>query len=116
MDRLKIQISQHGEATIVTLSGAADMNEVFVLDKKINELLKGSSHTILFELSELNFTCSLGLSTLIKTLRICRDHGGECCLINPHSHIQRILKTTRLDKLFRIFPSAETALAEMKHE
>jgi anti-anti-sigma factor len=116
MDRLKIQISQHGEATIVNLSGAADMNEVFVLDKKINELLKGSSHTILFELSELNFTCSLGLSTLIKTLRICRDHGGECCLINPHSHIQRILKTTRLDKLFRIFPNEETALAEMKHE
>ncbi len=65
-------------------------------------------------LRNLDFIESSGLGDIIAAYQKCRNRGAELRLVGPAPSIMRVLEITRLDQLFRICDTLESALAPRK--
>ncbi len=113
MSKLAIATTEQENATIFQLSGSADLTEAGLLDKRLQEVFAQGKYKVIMDLSGLDFTSSLGLSSLIRAHTRCRAHEGQLSLVNPQPKVLRVFKTTRLTELFDIYPSVEEAIAAM---
>lgn len=97
-------------ATIIRLSGSADMQETDVLTQYLDKIFSQKRYHLVIDLSGLQFTSSMGLGNLIRAHTRCRDHQGRLALVNPQPAVGRILQITRLDRLFDIYNTVEEAM------
>ena len=109
MSNLDISITQDDQATIIRLSGSADMQEANLLNQHLEKVFEQNCYTLVIDLSELKFTSSMGLGSLIMAHSTCKEHKGRLVILNPQPAVMKIFKTTRLDQLFNIFKSLEEA-------
>ena len=114
MSNLAISTTEQENLTIFLLTGSADLIETGQLDRHLQEAFVQGKYKLVMDLSELDFTSSLGLGSLIRAHTRCREHGGQLTLVNPQPRVLRIFKTTRLTELFQIYPSVEKAVAGMQ--
>lgn len=107
------------EATITTveqggilrLSGSADYQAAAELREAFDKAIAAFDGKIVCDLTELEFICSDALSVFICAhLAVC-PQGGYLRLVNPQQRVQEVFETTRLDKVFGVFDSAEAARA-----
>jgi serine/threonine-protein kinase RsbW len=112
--QLEIEVSDFERHTVLSLSGSADMAETQALDRLLNRVLEQGSIEVYLDLNHLDFICSLGLGVLIKAQKRCRQQDGDLVLIEPQPPVMRVLKTTRLTELFKIFGSLQIALKSQK--
>lgn len=70
---------------------------------------KGASHIIL-DLSQVNFVDSSGLGSIVSILKTLGEEG-ELVLCGINQTVMSLFKLTRLDRIFRIFPTADEAVA-----
>jgi anti-sigma B factor antagonist len=68
-----------------------------------------ASHVIV-DLGGVSFIDSLGLSTLVKGLKRCRQHQGDLYLCNLQQSVLMVFELTRLNQAFTILQDVETAL------
>ena len=107
---LEISAVEHEEATVIALSGSADMAEAEELNRVLAEAAEREKAMLVIDLSGLGFIGSMGLGSLIKAQSVCRRHGGKVVLVKPQPEVHRVLKTTQLDQLFEICSSVEEAI------
>lgn len=113
MSKLAISRTEQENTTIFQLSGSADLTEAGILDTHLQEAFAQGRYRLVMDLSDLEFTSSLGLSSLIRAHTRCRNNEGQLLLVNPQPKVLRVFKTTRLTELFSIYPSVEEAIASM---
>jgi anti-sigma B factor antagonist len=111
MSKLTITIDQHQQATVIRLSGSADMAEANSLKNQLDQYPTAEHNNLVVDLSDLHFISSMGLGSLIQAHRQCQEGRGHLSLVSPQESVARVLKTTQLDQLFDIYPSVEAALA-----
>jgi anti-sigma B factor antagonist len=87
------------------------MAEAEEIRRTLEELAARCAPVIVLDLSEMDFICSVGLGAIITGHLRSRHHQGEIRLVNPQDNIQDLLHTTKLTKLFAIYPTLEQALA-----
>jgi len=75
----------------------------------VNYAAQGN-HTIILDLSEVRFIDSTGLGALIGSLKA-MGNNDELVLAGAKDSVSNMLKLTRMDKVFRMFPTAEEAVA-----
>ena len=114
MSKLVISTTEQENTTIFQLSGSANLTETGILDKHLQDVFAQGKYKLVMDLSGLDFTSSLGLSSLIRAYTRCRDNEGQLSLVNPQPKVLRVFKTTRLTELFAIYPSVEEAIAAMQ--
>ena len=114
MSKLAISTTEQENTTIFLLNGSADLTEAGILDKHLQEVFAQGKYKLVMDLSGLDFTSSLGLSSLIRAHTRCRDNEGQLSLVNPQPKVLRVFKTTRLTELFAIYQSVEDAVAAMQ--
>ena len=66
---------------------------------------------VVFDLADLTFISSLGLSLLMEFQRGLNRHGGQVRLVNPKPAVHDMLKKCRLDTVLIVAPSMDHALA-----
>jgi len=116
MSKLSISTTEQENTTIFLLEGSADLTESGILDKHLQEIFAQGKYKLVMDLSGLDFTSSLGLSSLIRAHTRCRNNEGQLSLVNPQPKVLRVFKTTRLTELFTIYASVEEAVAAMATE
>lgn len=91
-----------------------------VLDKRIAEAVSGElkatlvahfkqqQSTVVVDLTEVSFIDSSGLGALVAVLKSL--HGGDLVLCGLSGAVANMFKLTRMDKVFRIFPTADDAV------
>jgi anti-sigma B factor antagonist len=114
MSNLAISTTEHENTTIFQLNGSANLVEVGLLDKHLQSVFADGKYRLVIDLSDLTFTSSLGLGSLIRAHTRCRENEGQLTLVNPQPKVLRIFKTTRLTHLFAIYPSVEEAMEAMQ--
>jgi anti-sigma B factor antagonist len=75
----------------------------------INYVTKGN-RTLVLDLSEVTFIDSSGLGALIASLKVI-GNDGELMLCGVRDSVASMFKLTRMNKVFRMFPSPEEAAA-----
>ena len=66
-----------------------------------------------FNVKNMEYINSTGLSILISTLTKARKENGELCLVNVPEQLESLLKITKLDKIFPYCNNIEEAIYKL---
>ncbi len=88
--------------------GGADANQ---LNERIHQLLDESKNRFVLDLSEVDMMSSSGLGVLVSALTAVRNQMGDMKLAALPEKIHHILKITKLDQIFEIYDTVESAVS-----
>jgi len=106
---MKITTTTSGDCRVVTVIGSADINASASLREALLASIDGGHHRLVCDLAETDFICSDALGVLITAYLKARGRGGFLRLAGLDQHLREILETTRLDRLFEVFPDVARA-------
>ncbi|MBW3622015.1 MAG: ATP-binding protein [Armatimonadetes bacterium] len=84
------------------LSGALDYDDSPDLRRCADTLLAEGAAPLRVDVCDLDFLDSSGLSALVHAALVARERGTFVCLIGAHEQLQRLLRMTRMESLFRL--------------
>jgi len=108
---MEIEKRTEDDCHVVTLHGSADINSSSTLREALLGAVEGGETRVICDLSDTDFICSDALGVLITAYLKARGRGGFLHLAGPRDRLSEILETTRLNRLFQIFPDTAQALA-----
>lgn len=76
---------------------------------KLIDLINQGQHSIILNLSQIEFMDSSGLGSLISILKLLASHQGNIILCETQEPVKRIFTLTRLNQVFSLYPSEEEA-------
>ncbi len=88
--------------------GGADANH---LNERIHQLLDEGKNRFVLDLSQVDMMSSSGLGVLVSALTAVRNQMGDVKLAALPEKIQHILEITKLDQVFEIYDTVESAMA-----
>lgn len=86
------------------------------LTDAFNEQMEEGILNFALDLSELKHINSSGLGVFITLLTKARRKDGELVLVSPSDYIRNLMLITKLNSIFTIFQSIETAVESLEGE
>lgn len=86
------------------------------LNDEIEEFIEKKYYHIIFDLSELEFINSSGLTFFLKTLTRVRKFNGEVILCSLNDLLKNLMVTTKLNSFFTICNNIEEAEVHLEKE
>lgn len=84
------------------------------LKKKITEYINQGNKIIVLNISNIEFMDSSGIGTLITILKLLASQQGKIVLCEVREAILRIFTLTRLDLVFKVFPTEKEAINSLE--
>ncbi|KRP05145.1 MAG: hypothetical protein ABR95_07210 [Sphingobacteriales bacterium BACL12 MAG-120813-bin55] len=81
---------------------------------EVEELVETDCIHLIFDLSELEFMNSSGLSFFLKVLTLVRGKDGEVVLVALNRLLDDLMVTTKLNSFFLIEPGIDDAMEYLK--
>ena len=107
---MKYQIKEIEEGLLLTVASLNNEYNLGPLYEEIEDLIFEDIHSVIVDLTKVDYINSVGLSFLIKVLTLSRNNGGDVYVVNVSEKIQNLLILTRLKSFFSIFNSKEDAI------
>ena len=76
----------------------------------VDQLIRENRKKVVFDLSELDYVDSTGVGILVMCGGKMKAAGGELRLASLQPRIAELIKITRLDQIFRLYPTAAVAI------
>ncbi len=105
---MKFDIFDHGKFKQVRMQGnviAGDMNDK--LNAKITELTNSGAHHFVFNLEEISYLDSNGISVFIHCLCDVQENNGSVFLIISDSKVLDAVRLVGLDRLIPVYSSMD---------
>jgi len=99
------------DALVLHAQGRLTIEDVRGLKRSLEPAWRAGITRIVLDLSECPYVDSSGIALLVDTLNRSRKEKKTFALAGPGPQVQSVLQLTKLDKIFKIFPSVPTALA-----
>lgn len=109
MTELAVEQSDHGEITVLALSGELDLGTVPGLRERLLEAVR-THRSVVLDMAELSFLDSTGLGLLVSAVKRLAARQGTLVVAAPSVPVRRLLEMSGLDAHIRIEESPETAL------
>jgi len=100
-------IHQHGDHTILSLSGDVDYFNLNKLKDLIKPLTEGENKSIIVNFQEVTFIDSSGIGILIGTYKKMIRNNHQFALLNVPDDIMTILYVGTVDQFITIYNSIE---------
>jgi len=110
---MDIETRQEGPCRVVSIRGSADVNASASLREALLGAVEAGQTQIVCDLADTDFICSDALGVLITAYLKARGRGGFLHLAGPGARLSDILQTTRLNRLFHVYPDTGSALAAL---
>jgi anti-sigma B factor antagonist len=111
--KMRLQEQVEGKALVVKLLDPRfDASIAAVVKERFADLIRQGHLRIALDISEVKFIDSSGLSAAVWALKQL-GQDGELVISGAQEAVLSIFKLTRLDKVFRIFPNTEMAIAAL---
>lgn len=98
--------------TVLRLRGEVDLFTAPRLRAALGELADSGRWELIVDMSDVEYFGTAGLAALAGALADIRRHGGSLKLACPHPHVLKLFQLTDMNKVFRIYPSVDEALAD----
>ncbi|MEV6285374.1 STAS domain-containing protein [Kribbella sp. NPDC051770] len=109
---LSVQVDHLGPHPLVRLSGDVDAESAPALTETLRAVLTTiGTKPLVLDLTEVEFMDSSGLGVLIGAHQQAAVQGGALILANPHPRVAKVLRITKLHKVFTVTETVEEALA-----
>ena len=96
---------------VLALDGDIDLYVSPAVRESLNAMIKKKPERIVIDLSRATYIDSAGVAALMLAKQEVEAYGGKFFLSGVQEIIRLILETSRLDRIFWIFPDADAALA-----
>jgi anti-sigma B factor antagonist len=104
------------DVAIVSVGGEVDIATAPELRNALGIALANGARDVVVDFSGTSFIDSTTLGILIGTLRRLRPGGGSVSVVSRDPTVARLFEITTLDRVFPMFPDAETALAHLRDQ
>ncbi len=108
---LTVHTELGGDAAVVAVAGELDMATAPEVWEKVDGLLSAGRHRLVFDLSELSFCDSTGLSVFVRARNRSAASGGEVFLAAPQRAVRRVLEVSGLVAVLPMLPTVEEAVS-----
>ena len=75
----------------------------------VSDAILDGAKTFVVDLSDVRYISSSGIGLLITMLTKMRNSGGELYLTSPSEHVKKLLIITKLNNIFTVFYTVESA-------
>lgn len=107
---------QLGDDTMLIMTGATlDNNNSHEMVAAIGEAQQKGFKNIVIDMAKLEFLSSAGVGSIIGTVEISREQGGDIILCNLADPIKHVLKVLDLIEFLTIANNKEAAVARCAH-
>jgi anti-sigma B factor antagonist len=103
-------LRQH-RPNVMPLEGDIDLHVSPVVAEALNAMIKKKPERIVIDLSRVTYIDSAGIAVLILAMQEVEAYGGKFFLSGLQETLRLIFETSRLNRVFRIFPDVDAALA-----
>ncbi|MEP9364890.1 STAS domain-containing protein [Nocardioides sp. CN2-186] len=110
---LVITDEQAGTTTVVRCAGEIDIATVPYLRDRLQQLQIDGPSDLVIELEQVTFIDSVGLGALIGAHKRARVLQGTFTIVCTCRPVLRVLSATALDRVFRVVPTMDEALASI---
>ena len=93
----------------VSVRGRLDTHTYEDLDEALAPLLNRQMHSLVLDLSGLDYISSAGIRSIFKARKALAPHSGKVLLVNPQPQIQKVLDMVKAVPLNEIFSSTAEA-------
>jgi anti-sigma B factor antagonist len=108
---LTVHTEQRGDVVVVSVAGELDMATAPQLQDQITDLLDKGRSRLVFDLSDVSFCDSTGLSVFVRAKNSSDEAGGVVRLAAPQRGVLRILEVSGLVEVLHTYPTVEQAVA-----
>ena len=98
-------------ANVLAIEGDIDLHISPAITEALNAMIKKKPDRIVIDLSRATYIDSAGVAALMLAKQDVEAYGGKFFLSGVQETIRLILETSRLDRIFWIFPDVDAALA-----
>ena len=103
-------LRQH-RPNVLSLEGDIDLHVSPTVTESLNAMIRKKPEWIVIDLSRATFIDSAGVAALILAMQEVEAYGGKFFLSGLQETLRSIFETSRLERIFRIFPDVDAALA-----
>lgn len=98
---------------VVAVTGDVDVATAPALREHLYEAIDEGTHSVVVDLTAVDFIDSVALGVLIGVLKRLRAVDGQFALVAPHERLLKVFRMTALDRVFIIRPTLDGALAAL---
>jgi len=106
-----IAVPRQHRPNVLPLEGDIDLHVSPGVTESLNAMIKKRPERIVIDLSRATYIDSAGMAALILAMQEVEAYGGKFFLSGLQETLRLIFETSRLDRIFRIFPDVDAALA-----
>ena len=104
-------VPRQDRPNVLPLKGEIDLHVSPAVTESLNAMTEKKPERIVIDLSRATYIDSAGLAALILAMQKVEAYGGKFFLTGLDETMRSIFETSRLDRIFRIFPNVDAALA-----
>jgi anti-anti-sigma factor len=101
----EVEIREH--AAWIYVRGRLDTETAPALDAQLADLIRDGHKNLVFELAQLEYVSSAGLSCFIAAAQRLEPQGGSVVFVSLQDFVKRIFEISALNKVYRICASAD---------
>ena len=109
-DQASFSLREVGECAVVAASGEIDLYTVPVLRETLLAAMASTAHRVVLDLAGVTFLDSMGMGAMVGAMNRAQADGKTMCLVGPAGPVRKVLSITRLDEVFEIYASLESAV------
>ena len=106
-----VTVVQRQHPNVLSLEGDIDLNVSPAVTESLNAMIRKKPERIVIDLSGATYIDSAGVAALILAMQDVEAYGGKFFLSGVQETLRSIFETSRLDRVFRILPDVDAALA-----
>ena len=96
---------------VLPLEGDIDLHVSPAVTESLKAMIKKKPERIVIDLSRATYIDSAGMAALILAMQEVEGYGGKFFLSGLQETIRSIFEISRLERVFRIFPDVDAAMA-----
>jgi anti-anti-sigma factor len=108
---MDITVTERGKVIVIALVGSLDAPGAETVGNILGAQIKAGHTRLVADVGQVEFISSVGLRTLVQTLKDTRRKGGDFRLANARANVHRVLDLTGFVGLFKTYPDIEAAVA-----
>jgi len=87
--------------------------EATQINDQIHALIDQDKKKLIIDLKDVEWMNSSGLGILIGAITTLKNNGGQLALIHVSERIQNLLRITKLQDVFPVYPDEESAFSAL---
>lgn len=103
---------QTDRPNVLSLEGEIDLHVSPTIATSVKSMIREKPKQLVVDLSRVSYIDSSGLAVLIEAMQNVKSYGGKFSLAGLQEGVRPIFEIARLDQVFRIYPDADSALAD----